>query len=125
MIEKCLGAGLAAFISGCAAPGANWDEPWTVEPRVRDEAALLLTGYRPLKPLARTLQVGVVDVPGIFRAIPYEGRTLYIPQDAGLLSIESKNTSPRGVSTLDKLSVCGLITILSHQLSPFSGGSVD
>jgi len=94
------------------------DQPLEMEASLKPKLLALLPESRPPKPIARTLQTEEWQFKGRFGKKLVHSRSLYVPQEAGLVRLEDAN-SMRGWR--DVLVVCGLIALQSSGSSQVEG----
>ena len=102
---------LAAGISSAAMA----QQPWQVDEAVKAKAFALLRESKPQRPIARTLQTEESEYRGRFGKKVIHIRSLYVPQEAGLVRLES-TTSVGGSQRA--LVICGLIAVRTWGFLP-------
>jgi hypothetical protein len=106
-----------AFFALIAGIASAWgaEEPATIDDALKAKAVAMLGGYKPPRPIARTLQDEEIDTKGVIGKKLIRGRSLYIPQEAGLVRMENANSLGGSV---EAVLVCGLITLESSAFAP-------
>ena len=87
-----------------------------LEPPVRNKIELLLKEYKSTNAAVRTVELHEINNKGNFGKLTYyERRASYARQDSGLWAVLSSGTftSGAGGGTMQSLSLCGLVTLVS------------
>lgn len=96
-------------------PAAAADQSPATEDPLKPKLLALLPESKPPKPIARTLQTEEWQVRGISGKRFVHSRSLFVPQEAGLVRMESANSAG---SSLQAVLVCGLIALQNSGFSP-------